>query len=108
MQIGEFLGRKLKFVYDTIINHMKDHNNPHKVTKYSIGLGNVDNTSDKDKPLSDATKEAIGNISSDLNALERDVDMKIDRIKSGEIIAGKSEYAQKLGTEQDSFTKSQI
>ena len=43
-------------------NHIKDFNNPHKVTKDQVGLGNVDNTSDKDKPLSDAAKEAINEV----------------------------------------------
>ena len=39
--------------------HYSDLNNPHKVTKAQLGLGNVDNTSDKDKPMSDATSSAI-------------------------------------------------
>lgn len=43
-------------------NHIEDYNNPHKVTKDQVGLGNVDNTSDKDKPLSDAAKEAINEV----------------------------------------------
>ena len=43
-------------------NHIKDFNNPHQVTADQVGLGNVDNTSDKDKPLSDAAKEAINEV----------------------------------------------
>jgi hypothetical protein len=43
-------------------NHIKDFNNPHQVTAEQVGLGNVDNTSDKDKPLSDAAKEAINEV----------------------------------------------
>lgn len=39
--------------------HYSDLNNPHKVTATQLGLGNVDNTSDKDKPMSDATAQAI-------------------------------------------------
>lgn len=34
--------------------HKNNGNNPHRVTKDQIGLGNVDNTADKDKPVSDA------------------------------------------------------
>ena len=49
-------------VTEAIDNHIKDFNNPHKVTAEQIGLGNVDNTSDKDKPLSDAAKEAINEV----------------------------------------------
>ena len=39
--------------------HYADFNNPHKVTKEQVGLGNVDNTSDKDKPVSDAQAAEI-------------------------------------------------
>lgn len=40
-------------------NHLIDTNNPHQVTKAQVGLSNVDNTSDKLKPISDATKTAL-------------------------------------------------
>src|SRR5690606_32350951 len=33
--------------------------NPHSVTKAQVGLGNVDNTSDFDKPISNATQTAL-------------------------------------------------
>ena len=41
------------------ISHLRDFSNPHKVTKEQIGLGNVDNTADLDKPISTATQKAI-------------------------------------------------
>lgn len=31
--------------------HLRDQSNPHKVTKLQVGLGNVDNTADKDKSV---------------------------------------------------------
>lgn len=40
--------------------HTLDMNNPHNVTKTQVGLGNVDNTSDLDKPLSTAAIAALG------------------------------------------------
>lgn len=40
--------------------HYIDMDNPHEVTKLQIGLGNVDNTSDADKPVSTAQATAIG------------------------------------------------
>ena len=40
-------------------NHIGNTSNPHSVTKAQVGLGNVDNTSDLDKPISTATQEAI-------------------------------------------------
>ncbi len=39
--------------------HAGDVGNPHKVTKAQVGLGNVDNTSDADKPVSRATQAAL-------------------------------------------------
>lgn len=41
-------------------NHINNTKNPHSVTKAQVGLGNVDNTSDANKPISLATKEALG------------------------------------------------
>ena len=49
--------------------HLKDYNNPHKVTKEQVGLGNVDNTSDKEKPISDATQKALDTIKTETNTL---------------------------------------
>lgn len=40
-------------------SHILLKNNPHDVTKAQIGLGNVDNTSDADKPVSTATQAAL-------------------------------------------------
>jgi len=39
--------------------HTSRTNNPHTVTKSQIGLSNVDNTSDIDKPISTATQTAL-------------------------------------------------
>lgn len=39
--------------------HLDDTDNPHEVTKTQVGLGNVDNTSDANKPISDATQTAL-------------------------------------------------
>lgn len=49
--------------------HNSDISNPHKVSASQIGLGNVDNTSDMDKPVSNATKEALDNISDRIDGL---------------------------------------
>ena len=42
-----------------INNHKADKSNPHEVTKSQVGLGNVDNTSDINKPISTATQTAL-------------------------------------------------
>ena len=39
--------------------HKNNVINPHQVTKGQVGLGNVDNTADLDKPVSNATQSAI-------------------------------------------------
>jgi hypothetical protein len=39
--------------------HVSNTNNPHSVTTTQLGLENVDNTSDADKPISTATQSAL-------------------------------------------------
>lgn len=43
-----------------IQSHISSTENPHSVTATQVGLGNVDNTSDADKPISDAVSTALG------------------------------------------------
>lgn len=42
-----------------ISTHATKYDNPHQVTKAQVGLGNVDNTSDIDKPISKAMESAL-------------------------------------------------
>lgn len=43
----------------TMDAHVANTSNPHGVTKAQVGLGNVDNTSDANKPISTATQTAL-------------------------------------------------
>ena len=43
----------------TLTAHTSNKTNPHEVTKSQIGLGNVDNTSDLNKPISTATQTEL-------------------------------------------------
>ena len=52
----------------TITSHLANTSNPHSVTKAQVGLGNVDNTSDLNKPVSTAQQTAIDGVYSSLNA----------------------------------------
>jgi hypothetical protein len=52
-------GDKGKSTTDSLNNHIKDTNNPHNVTKSQIGLSNVDNTSDTNKPVSTLQQAAL-------------------------------------------------
>lgn len=42
-------------------SHVSDTSNPHSVTASQVGLGNVDDTADLDKPISTATQAALDN-----------------------------------------------
>ena len=42
-----------------LLAHTSNNSNPHSVTKAQVGLGNVDNTSDANKPLSTAQQAAL-------------------------------------------------
>lgn len=44
--------------------HTSNKSNPHNVTKAQVGLDNVDNTSDIDKPISRATQNALNELDS--------------------------------------------
>ena len=48
-----------KGVQDKLDIHITNKTNPHQVTKEQVGLGNVDNTADIDKPVSNAVKSAL-------------------------------------------------
>ena len=50
---------KLDLKNENLSNHTTDKLNPHKVNKSQIELGNVDNTSDINKPVSTAQQSAI-------------------------------------------------
>ena len=43
----------------SLSGHIAATNNPHSVTAAQVGLGNVDNTSDANKPVSSATQSAL-------------------------------------------------
>ena len=44
---------------NNLTSHVDDKINPHKVTKAQVGLGNVDNTADINKPISTAQQNAL-------------------------------------------------
>ena len=52
--------------------HMDSKSNPHGVTKTQVGLGNADNTSDANKPVSTAQAAAIKVVQDDVNAHKSD------------------------------------
>ena len=63
-------------VQSNLETHINNKSNPHEVTKAQVGLSEVDNTSDANKPISNATQTALnGKFSAtDGNALKQRVD----------------------------------
>ncbi len=56
-------------IQNQLDDHIEDTNNPHWVTKTQVGLWNVDNTSDINKPISNAVQTALNDLSSSITAL---------------------------------------
>lgn len=52
------------------------------ITKSNIGLSNVDNTSDADKPISDATQAALGEVNKRIDESALDLKAQIDATNS--------------------------
>lgn len=89
-------------IADDLSTHINDRLNPHNVTKAQVGLGNCDNTSDLNKPISIATQAALdtkvnksgdtmtGDLIMDMSDIHISVADDID--KSNRILFGKSNY----------------
>jgi len=87
---------------DNLQIHINNYSNPHNVTKAQVGLGNVDNTSDINKPISNATQAALdikvnksgdtmtGDLIMDASDIHISVNDDID--KSNKILFGKDNY----------------
>lgn len=89
------LEQAIASVSGDISAHIADKNNPHEVTKAQVGLGNVDNTSDLDKPISTATQTAL-----DTKANQTDLTAEINRATNAE-----NSLSQRVSTiEQDYLT----
>ena len=56
------------------VEHSTRTDNPHNVTKAQVGLGNANNTSDANKPVSIAQAAAIAAVAADVASLETDMD----------------------------------
>ena len=53
--------------------HTTNQNNPHSVTAQQIGLGNVNNTSDADKPISNAAQLALNELIERINEIQASI-----------------------------------
>jgi len=58
--VKQEMGLRIKSaIQSDLSSHITNLNNPHVVTKTQVGLSNVDNTSDANKPISSATQTAL-------------------------------------------------
>jgi len=67
--------------------HTGSTSNPHSVTAAQVGLGNVDNTSDADKPVSTAQQTAL-DLKADATALTTETNARIDADNRREFAGG--------------------
>ena len=102
--------------------HIADKTNPHQVTKAQVGLGNVDNTADIDKPVSNAVSSAIITATTDMatkayvNSKDGDLTTltttdKTSLVKAiNEVVSVKADKATTLAGYgiSDAYTKSEI
>lgn len=74
-----------------ITTHTSNTSNPHNVTKAQVGLGNVDNTSDANKPISTATQTALNS--------------KVDKVTTASKVYGTDTTGAQTTYNVDSFGK---
>jgi len=69
--------------FETAYSHSQiTTGNPHSVTKAEVGLGNVDNTSDADKPISDDTQTALDLKANDSEVVHNTGDENVGGVKT--------------------------
>ena len=74
-----------------ITTHTSNTSNPHNVTKAQVGLGNVDNTSDANKPISTATQTALNS--------------KVDKVTTASQVYGTDTQGNQTTYNKDDFGK---
>lgn len=81
-------------VQTNLETHINNKSNPHEVTKDQVGLGNVDNTSDANKPISNATQTALnGKFSAtDGNALKQTIEDMPNLVVTEGIVSHKNNH----------------
>ena len=71
-------GDAIHKVSASLDKHADNKNNPHGVTKKQLGLGNVDDTADVDKPVSTAQAEAISDAKKAGTDAKAALELKVD------------------------------
>ena len=81
------LGGLITNVLNGLNAHTGNTANPHAVTKTQVGLGNVDNTSDANKPISTAQAAVNTGVQTQIGALEQGALPKIGGTMTGTLTA---------------------
>ena len=89
-----YSGDKGKATTDKVNTHVANTTNPHNVTKAQVGLSNVDNTSDLDKPLSNIAQAIINNIKGQLSQDENYIRDNITSIRNNTISINNIHYSK--------------
>ena len=84
---------KTNDINTSFMSHKNDTDNPHSVTKAQLGLNNVDNTSDINKPVSLATQRVLDKLSTDFVTLSSNVTRLEGLISQGASAVSFSSYA---------------
>lgn len=91
-----------------IAGHLADLDNPHAVKKAQVGLGNADNTSDADKPVSTAQAAAIAAVRAYIDTVVLNAGAVSSVFgRAGEVTAQAGDYtAAQVGARPDSWMPS--
>lgn len=94
----EKVSEQLAGIDDTLNEHIINTDNPHYVSKEQIGLDRVDNTSDAEKPISDATQAALDE-KADFEHMHDDATTSAPGFMSAEDKAQLDDLKEKVGDE---------
>ena len=110
-EVDTALGKKLDTTTATstyatqtsLTSHTSNTENPHSVTKAQVGLGNVDNTSDANKPISTATQAALNLKANSADVYTRsqvdtELGKKLDSTTASSTYATKEELNSKVAS----------
>lgn len=101
-----YVDNSSKGVQDKLDIHVSARDNPHQVTKQQVGLGNVDNTADIDKPVSNAVSSAIITATTDM-ATKTYVNQK-DNLKADKATTLNGYGITDAYTKDETFSKTEV
>lgn len=78
--VEDDLDLNVKELKSIINNHTSNKNNPHTVTKRQVGLDQVDNTSDLNKPISTLTQQALDYEANLRNEMDEEIMQRINDV----------------------------